>query len=405
MHCAIVGAGIVGLSIAWELSRAGHHVSIIDPAPATGATHAAAGMLAAITEFHVQEQDLLGLSVPAAAAWPHWAHLLERETGLPTGFRAGGTLVVAADGADRQTLAELATAQRAAALDITELGTTAARQLEPLLAPRLAGAFSAPGDGHVDPRRTAAALLAALAAGPRVRWIRKKATAVVPAEHGPAVHCRGTGADGESDGESDGGQVVAADEVVLATGTGLAGTGAALPGLPAGLRLAVRPVHGDVLRLRPTPTAPRPAGVTVRALVSGRAVYVLPRDDGEVVLGATEREDGHAGVSVEGTHRLLRDALRVMPALGHFELAETTARARPGTPDNLPLLGRIAPGLIAATGFHRHGVLLSVAAAGAVRSLVGPRGGPPDGAPVRHPPAMAALDDSALAPFDPWRFS
>ncbi|HXD28903.1 MAG TPA: FAD-dependent oxidoreductase, partial [Arthrobacter sp.] len=352
-------------------------------------------------------------SVPAAAAWPHWARALEEATGLPTGYRAGGTLVVAADGADRETLAGLAAAQRAAALEIRELGTTAARHLEPLLAPRIAGAFSAPGDGQADPRRTAAALQAALAAEPRVSWVREAATAVVPAGPVQAVQCGGPGSgrgQGPDRGQGPGQkETVTADEVVLATGTGLpgagTGTGVALPGLPGGLRLAVRPVHGDVLRLRPTPAAPRPAGVTVRALVSGRAVYVLPRADGEVVLGATEREDGHSGVSVEGTHRLLRDALRIMPALGHFELAETTARARPGTPDNLPLLGRIGPGLIAATGFHRHGVLLSVAAAGVVRSLVGDRDAPPGGTPARHPPAMAALADDALAPFDPWRFS
>ncbi|WP_372697972.1 glycine oxidase ThiO [Arthrobacter sp. JSM 101049] len=397
MHCAVVGAGIIGLSIGWELARAGHQVSLIDPAPGTGATHAAAGMLAAITEYHFQEQDLLRLSVPAADAWPRWARALEQATGRPTGFRAGGTLVVAADGADREALAELAAAQRAAALDIGEVGTTAARRLEPLLAPRLAGAFSAPGDGQADPRRTAAALLAALAAESRVRWVRQEATAVVPSDHGSAVDCGRPGSGRR--------ETVPADEVILATGTGLPGGAVALPGLPAGLRLAVRPVHGDVLRLRPTPAFPRPAGVTVRALVSGRAVYVLPRSDGEVVLGATEREDGHTGVSVEGTHRLLRDALRIMPGLGHFELAETTARTRPGTPDNLPLLGRIGPGLIAATGFHRHGVLLSVAAASAVRSLIGHRGDRPHDAPARHPPPLATLAPDALAPFDPWRFS
>ncbi|WP_417233475.1 glycine oxidase ThiO [Arthrobacter sp.] len=393
MQCTIIGAGIIGLSIGWELARSGHTVTLVDPEPAGGATHAAAGMLAAVTEFHRQEADLLALSVPSAAGWPQWARDLEAATGLGTGYASPGTLVVAADAADREALADLAAAQRAAGLRIGELGTTAARAAEPLLAPRLAGAFSAPGDAQADPRRTARALLGAVEAEPRARVLRQRATAVVPCRGGWSVQ---VGAGGPEDR-------MWADEVVLATGVGRPGYGSAelgIGGLPERWRRPVRPIHGDVMRLRPTSASWPPAGPTVRALVGGQGVYILPRSDGEVVVGATEREDLQDGVSVEGAHRLLRDALRVMPALGRFELLEATARARPGTPDNLPLLGRIAPGLIAATGFHRHGVLLSVAAAAAVSALVGPA---TTGRP-RHPPP-AALDPHGLDPFDPWRFS
>ena len=395
MHCAVIGAGIIGLSIGWELARSGYQVSVIDPAPATGATHAAAGMLAAVTEFHYQERELLRLSVPAAAAWPQWAQAVETASGQSTGFEACGTLVVAADAADRADLSALAEAQRTVGLGIGELGTAAVRQLEPLLAPRLAGAFHAPGDARTDPRRTAEALVAALETEPGVTFFRQRATAVVEGEHGPTVQM--TDADGQR-------KDIQADEVIVATGTGRIGeqqmAGQSLAGLPATLRLPVRPVFGDVLRLRPTLTTPRPAGSTVRALVSGQGVYILPRRDGEVVVGATEREDDQTGVSVEGVHRLLRDALRVMPALAHYELVELTARARPSTPDHLPLLGRIGPGLIAATGFHRHGVLLSVAAAAAIRALLAPV---PGVTPPRSPPAI--LDPTHLASFDPWRFS
>lgn len=395
MHCAVIGAGIIGLSIGWELARSGYQVTVIDPAPATGATHAAAGMLAAVTEFHYQERELLHLSVPAAAAWPQWAQAVETASGRSTGFEACGTLVVAADAADRADLSVLAEAQRAVGLGIGELGTAAAREIEPLLAPRLAGAFHAPADARTDPRRTAEALVAALESESGVAFYRQRATAVVQGERGPTVQT--VSADGEL-------AEIEADEVIVATGTGRIGEhgapGEGLTGLPAILRLPVRPVFGDVLRLRPTATAPRPAGSTVRALVSGQRVYILPRRDGEVIVGATEREDDQAGVSVEGVHRLLRDALRVMPALAHYELVELTARARPSTPDHLPLLGRIGPGLIAATGFHRHGVLLSVAAAAAVRTLLAPA---PEATAPRSPPTI--LDPTHLASFDPWRFS
>ncbi|MGP5397051.1 glycine oxidase ThiO [Arthrobacter rhombi] len=395
MHCAVIGAGIIGLSIGWELARGGYQVTVIDPAPAAGATHAAAGMLAAVTEFHYQERELLHLSVPAAAAWPQWAQAVETASGRSTGFEACGTLVVAADAADRADLSALAEAQRAVGLGIGELGTAAAREIEPLLAPRLAGAFHAPADARTDPRRTAEALVAALESEPGVAFYRQRATAVVREERGPTVQT--VSADGEL-------AEIEADEVIVATGTGRIGEngapGEGLTGLPAILRLPVRPVFGDVLRLRPTARAPRPAGSTVRALVSGQRVYILPRRDGEVIVGATEREDDQAGVSVEGVHRLLRDALRVMPALAHYELVELTARARPSTPDHLPLLGRIGPGLIAATGFHRHGVLLSVAAAAAVRTLLAPA---PEATAPRSPPTI--LDPTHLASFDPWRFS
>jgi glycine oxidase len=205
--------------------------------------------------------------------------------------------------------------------------------------------------------------------------------------------------------EYDGGRL-ACDEVVLATGGGAVQAGGAgecpvLEGLPAPLRLPVRPVYGDVLRLRTVPGGPQPSGNVIRGLVGGHSVYIVPRADGEVVVGATEREDGRAGVGAGGVHRLLRDALRLMPALGELDLAETMARARPGTPDNLPLLGRAAPGLVVAVGFHRHGVLLSAAAAAAIAALVGVP------APHGHGAGRAAFEPASIdpAPFDPWRFS
>jgi glycine oxidase len=379
VRVAVVGAGIIGLSIAWELARSGAETVVLDPAPAAGATRAAAGMLGAVTEFHQQEQDLLPMSLAAAARWPGWAADLRAATGNDPGHRAAGTLVVAADAADRQTLQDLATAQRAAGLHVEELGPRGARAAEPLLGPRLAGAFRS-GDGQADPRRTAAALRSGLAAMPNARLVPATVRACATGPH-PAV-------------EYDGGRL-ACDEIVLATGSGPApgaGEDAGFPrltGLEAALRLPVRPVYGDVLRLSTAPGGPEFSGSTIRALVAGHAVYVVPRATGEVVVGATEREDGRPEVNTFGVHRLLRDALRVVPALGELDFVEATARARPGTPDNLPLLGRAVPGLVVATGFHRHGVLLSAAAAEAVRRILGGSGAP----------------DFPLDPFDPWRFS
>jgi glycine oxidase len=176
-----------------------------------------------------------------------------------------------------------------------------------------------------------------------------------------------------------------------------------LAGLP--VQLPLRPVYGDILRLR-IPQRLRPlVTATVRGLVRGRPVYLVPREDGTVVIGATQREDGSDAVSAGGVYELLRDAQALVPAVAELELYETVARARPGTPDNAPLLGRVsAPeggdveGLIVATGFFRHGVLLTPAAARVCREILeGGNGGAwkpfrPDrfaglgnGRPISHP--------------------
>lgn len=150
-----------------------------------------------------------------------------------------------------------------------------------------------------------------------------------------------------------------------------------MSGLPARLELPLRPVYGDILRLR-VPERLRPLlRSTVRALVHGESVYLVPRADGTLVVGATQREDGMDAVSAGGVHQLLRDAQQVVPAVAELPLIEVTARARPGTPDNAPLLGRVpdrdstpVSGLIVATGFFRHGVLLAPLAADIAVGLI-----------------------------------
>jgi glycine oxidase len=188
----------------------------------------------------------------------------------------------------------------------------------------------------------------------------------------------------------DDGRVVRAREVVIANGMGAAGLG----GLPEGLVLPLRPVHGDILRLRVPEHLQPLCTATLRGMVRGLPVYVVPRNDGTVVIGASSREDGSAGVNAGSVHQLLRDAQVLLPAVAELELIETTARARPGTPDNAPLLGRVAasdgtemPGLVIATGFFRHGVLLAPIAARITTQL------------------LAGVRDPAWDRFRPDRFS
>ena len=364
---AVIGGGIVGLGIAWTVAQSGRTVAVIDPTPAAGATYAAAGMLAPVSELQYQEEHLLELMLASAALYPAFVESLGTDIDA-TGYRTTRTVSVGADAADRQSLADLREVQSANGLSVQPLTIREARTLEPLLSPQLSSAFLIERDHQVDPRKLAERLQCATAACARDHGlseehaIRHNAVGLLH-EHCADPSSRVTGV------TLDDGSAVLAGEVIVANGI----TAALLDGLPTGLSLPLRPVYGDILRLR-VPEHLRPLlTATVRGLVRGVPVYLVPRSDGTVVIGATQREDGSAAVSAGGVYQLLRDAQVLLPAVAELELLEVTARARPGTPDNAPLLGRVAgapgehgpdiPGLIIATGFFRHGVLLTPIAA------------------------------------------
>ncbi|RAN79204.1 glycine oxidase ThiO [Bacillus sp. SRB_336] len=372
---AVIGGGIVGLGIAWEAQRSGRNVTVIDPSPATGATFAAAGMLAPVSELHYQEEGLLELMLASAARWPEFVAPLIAAGHVETGFRTTPTLVLGADAADRAALADLRRVQLAHGLDVEQLTIRQARSAEPLLGPHISCAYRIAQDHQVDPRGVATAIRVQLnvVAAERGR-LREEETSV---RRNAAGLLHADPADSRSPVTGvllDDGREVRAREVVVANALGAP----LLHGLPKGLELPVRPVYGDILRLR-VPAHLQPlATATIRGLVRGLPVYIVPRNDGTVVIGATSREDGSAAVSAGGVHQLLRDAQVLVPAVAELELLETTSRARPGTPDNAPLLGRVGdgagrdiPGLIVATGFFRHGVLLSAIAAHTARQLLG----------------------------------
>ncbi|WP_104200275.1 glycine oxidase ThiO [Cryobacterium sp. Y29] len=357
---AVIGGGVIGLGIAWTLAHSGRSVVVIDPDPAGGATFAAAGMLAAVSELHYREEALLDLMLASSTLYPDFIDSLGTDSNA-TGYQRTTTLNVGADAADRQALADLRAVQVANGLGVEPLTVREARVLEPLLSPQVSGAFLVEQDHQVDPRRLTERIqfaLAALAPNGQDAVIRVRARGLLHAD-ATDTSSRVTGvalADGSS---------IQADEVVVANGL-WAGE---LDGLPEHLRLPLRPVYGDVLRLR-VPEHLRPLlTCTVRGLVHGVPVYLVPRTDGTLVIGATQREDGSGVVSAGGVYQLLRDAQALVPAVSELELIETTARARPGTPDNAPFLGRVGcsggdiAGLIIATGFFRHGVLLTPVAA------------------------------------------
>ncbi|WP_299166089.1 glycine oxidase ThiO [uncultured Arthrobacter sp.] len=348
---AVIGGGIVGLGIAWEAIRRGHTVTVVDPAPGTGATHAAAGMIAPASELHYREEHLLRLTLDSASRYPEFLDSLAW-AGMDSGYRKTGTIVLAFDGADRRALADLQEVQTLNSLSVEQVSLRQVRRSEPMIGPAVTAAFLAAEDHQVDPRRLAAALLKAVTS------------------MGQLVSARASGIERTGDRVTgvvlESGEVLTAGVTIVANGLAAAD----LTGLPC--RLPLRPVYGDILRLR-VPAALRPLLThTVRGLVRGSAVYVVPRDDGTVVVGATMREDGSSAVSAGGVYQLLRDAQQLIPAVAELELEEVLCRARPGTPDNAPLLGAVpdVEGLSIATGFFRHGVLLTPAAASACVDLL-----------------------------------
>ncbi|MEU6710767.1 glycine oxidase ThiO [Nonomuraea sp. NPDC046802] len=353
----IVGGGVVGLSLAWRTARAGLAVTVVDPAPGSGASHAAAGMLAPVSEVAYTEGPLLRLGVASLSRWPAFAAELAAESGLELDLRADGTLDVAFGADDLAVLDELATYMEKLDLPVERLTGRQCRRLEPMLAPSVRGGLLAPGDAWVDPRRVTAALLAAL---------ERLGVPVVRARVRELLRSGGRVAGVRLE---DGGRLPA-DRVVVAAGV----SSAELAGVP------VRPVKGQIMRLR----SPRPLlSRCVRGTVHGTPVYLVPRGDGELVVGATQEELGFdTRVTAGGLYELLRDARELVPGVTELELSDVVAGLRPGTPDNLPLIGPTGtPGLTLATGHFRAGVLLAPLTADLLMAEhVGDDGGPVEGA-------------------------
>ena len=340
----VVGGGVIGLSIAWRAAQHGFDVTVADPDPGHGASHAAAGMLTPVSEAAYTEKELFGLGAASLERYPAFAAELTAATGLPTGFRLTGTLQVGYDHDDLAVIDELRMLQDSLGVPSQRLTGRECRRLEPMLDPSVRGGLLAEADGSVDPRQLTRALLAALdRAG--VQLARQPVTRI----------------DGRTARLADG-TVAEADWVVVAAGW----NSATIDGLPAGV--PVRPVKGQVLRLR------GPGGFlsrSVRGVVRGSSVYLVPRENGELVVGATQEELGDSRVTAGGLWELLRDARALVPGLTELEFIEAVARLRPGTPDNGPILGPgpmdgTADGLVLATGHFRNGVLLTPVTADAI---------------------------------------
>ncbi|MFL1432545.1 MULTISPECIES: glycine oxidase ThiO [unclassified Nocardiopsis] len=347
----VVGGGLAGRVTAWRAAQAGARVTLVEPDPVTdpagarAASTVAAGMLTPATEAVFGEEPLMEFALRSAALYPGFVAELEEASGLGVGYRTTGTLLVAFDADDMAVLDRLHDLRKRLGVATERLTGRECRRLEPMLAPAVRGGVLAPEDHSVDPRLLLHALAAA---GERagVAEVRARVTAV-----------RSPGAGGARLGAVlDGGREVPADQVVIA-----AGCWSDRIDLPEPVVPPLRPVKGQLLRTRVPAGEPPLVERTVRGLVRGFPVYLVPRADGEIVIGATQEELGYdTSLTVGGLWQVLRDARELVPGVTELEVTEACVGLRPGSPDNEPLLGPTrVPGLHLAGGHFRHGVLLT----------------------------------------------
>jgi glycine oxidase len=365
----VIGAGTIGTATAWRCAQRGLAVSLVDPAPERGAWNTAAGMLAPITELHYAETLLFQLSRASLTRFPAFVAELTEVSGQPIGFWPCGTLSTAWDAADLAALHDLHAFGLTVGADSELLTGRELRELEPALSPGLPGGLLAGGDHQVDPRTLHAALCAAADVS-GVRRHAADAEVLTDAEHVTGVRL-------------DDGTVITAPTVVVAAGA----WSSRVAGVPAAFAAPVRPVKGQTLRLR-LPGPPRLRHV-VRASVKGTPVYLVPRADGRLVVGASSEE---AGFDVEpragAVYELLRDAQTVLPELGEAVFEQVSTGLRPGSPDNAPIIGPSGmAGLVHATGHFRNGILLTPVTADAVAEFI-----------------TGGVLPEAVAPFAPARF-
>lgn len=346
----VVGGGVIGASIAWRAAERGLSVTMADPSPGRGASWAAAGMLAPVTEVHYGEEALLALNLESSASYQQFVAELSEASGRDPGYVRCGTLTVARDADDNAALADLFAFQRRLGLDVERLRGRECRRLEPALAPSTRGGILVSGDHQVDNRALMDALLTAAERG-GVRIVRQRAVSV-DLEHERVAGVRLAG-----------GERIGCSSVVLAAGA----FSDSIEGLPPGVAPPVRPVKGQLLHLR-GPAETRLATRNVR----GIDAYIVTRSDGRVVIGATVEERGFdERVTAGGVHDLLRAGFELLPGVTELELTETSVGLRPGTPDNAPILGKSdVEGLVIATGHYRNGVLLAPITSAAIADLL-----------------------------------
>ena len=352
----IIGGGVIGLGIGWQLAKAGAAVTIYERAEVgRAASWAAAGMLAPLAEAHSEEPELLKLGCESLDRYPQWTAELEADAEMSIGYRVEGTLIVGLEPDDTHQLRHIYEAQQHLRLDVNWLNGREARDIESALSPRVTAAIHCASDYQVDNRRMVTALQRAYQASGGVLHEKSTIERVV-INDGIA-----TGVQAERGFQK-------ADSVILSAGC----WSAQIPGIPDAILPPVRPVKGQMLALQ------MEAGIAINSVIrTVRArypvpVYLVPRADGRLIVGATSEEMGFdMRLTVGGVFELLRGAWEAVPGVYELPILETWAGLRPGSRDNAPILGKTPiENLIYATGHYRNGILLTPVTAYEIAKLI-----------------------------------
>jgi glycine oxidase len=347
---AVIGAGVVGLSIAWRLLRDGLSVAVFDRAAVgAGTSFAAAGMLAAAAEHEAGGDELLALALESQRLWPEFRAELEAESGIGIDYRDDGTLVVAIGRDEVERLRFRYEHHRRSGLGTAWLSSRDIRALEPGLSPSVAAGLWCPDDHQVDPRGVVPAL---------ARAVRSRGGLIFE-------NCAVTALDragGRIVGVTTAAGPCRARTVVAATGV-WSGDGL----LPPEIEIPVRPVKGQSLALRTT----RQTGTVARVVWTDQ-VYLAPKDNGRLIVGATMEDAGfNSAITAGGVLALLEGVHRILPSSEEMEIEAIWSGFRPTSDDDAPILGATGvPGLLVATGHHRNGILLAPITAQAIAQLV-----------------------------------
>jgi glycine oxidase len=352
---AIVGGGAIGLACGWRLSQQGASVAVIDDRPGRGASWAAAGMLAPVSEVNHGEEALLRLNLASSELYPDFAAELEEASGRSAGYHRCGTLMVARDRDDNAALEDVYRFQLRLGLNVERLSSSEARHLEPALSPRVRGGILVEGDHQIDNRALVGALEEACVRS-HVRFVRSRAEAIdVAGDRVVGV-------------KLSAGDALGCEHLVLAAGAWCP----FVKGLPPDARPPLRPIKGQLLHLRIRTERPSTTVPLSGRNIAGVDVYLVVRPDGRVVIGASTEEQGFdTTVTAGAVLELLRDAYELVPSVTELELTESIAGLRPTTPDNAPLIGAsVVEGLVLAAGHYRNGILLTPITADAVADLI-----------------------------------
>ncbi|MCR9130739.1 MAG: FAD-dependent oxidoreductase [Alphaproteobacteria bacterium] len=349
----VIGGGASGLSCAWRLAGAGLKVTLIEAGePGGGALHASGGMLAAGFESAVELQPdhllasaFVRFAEAASDLWPGWAERLQAESGRALGYERRGSIIPIFTAEESERAAAAMDRARALGIETSRYDAAALHEAEPSLA-RALGAIVFPRDGQVDNRALGKALTEA-ARGRGVDIIKGRSVTGLERSAG-----RVTGV------TLDLGDPVDAEAVILASGTG------AISGAPP--VMAMEPVKGQMIAF----AAARP--VAPAHVVRGFSIYLAAKPGTRLVAGATSEpgvED--PGTDDEAIARLTAAARAAIPGLVAAPVMERWAGLRPRTADSMPVIGEVEPGLLAAGGGYRNGVLLAPAIAEALAAYLG----------------------------------